>query len=276
MIVIAGVLASITASQTGCTLTTYDTAVNPFNWRPDWAITHVTNSSMDGGGTYTGPLLDNGDGQRHAHGFGTRVYSNGDKYVGQFEYGYMDGEGTYTFANGNVEKGHFRHGELEGEGTNTLANGDVTKGQWRHDYLYTGQSTTTNPNGTDLIWEYEDGRLVHSKGTCVCDDGTKYVGEWCYDGRRSGGTITWADGRTYKGQWRVIRGEQDPPEGDGEMAWPDGRKYVGDFRDGLCDGLGKMTCKDGKVLEGFWKKGEFVGTLVKADQQPTSRPTSAP
>lgn len=243
------VLLSIMAVQTGCEIST-TTNTYPAKNRSDWAITNETNTSMANGGTYTGPLINNGDGSRYPHGQGTRNYANGDKYVGHFDNGYLEGEGTYTYANGDMEKGRFSHGGL-----------------------YTGQIITKNPNGTDKIWEYEDGRLIHSKGTDVSKDGTKYVGEWFYTGQRSGGTINWPDGRTYKGQWRVVEGQQDPPEGPGEMTWPDGRKFVGDFRDGLPDGLGTMTYPNGKTVEGFWKGGVFVGKLVKADQ-PTSTPTS--
>jgi len=40
---------------------------------------------------------------------------------------------------------------------------------------------------------------------------------------------------------------------------PDGRQYVGQFRDGQMNGTGKMTYPNGKVEEGSWRGGTFVG-----------------
>jgi hypothetical protein len=97
------------------------------------------------------------------------------------------------------------------------------------------------------------------KGTDVWPDGTKYVGEWNWDGSKSGGTITWPDGRVYQGDWKIVEGKQDLPDGQGTLTWPDGRKYTGDFRDGKMQGFGKMIYPDGKVEEGAWRDDKFVG-----------------
>jgi hypothetical protein len=70
----------------------------------------------------------------------------------------------------------------------------------------------------------------------VDSDGTKEVGTWNHDGTRSGGTITWNDGREYKGDWKVMNAFAELP-----------------------DGQGKMTYPDGKVEEGIWKDGKFIG-----------------
>jgi len=35
--------------------------------------------------------------------------------------------------------------------------------------------------------------------------------------------------------------------------------YVGQFKTGQMDGHGKMTYPDGKVEEGLWKDGKFLG-----------------
>ena len=34
-------------------------------------------------------------------GFGTLMLSNGDKYVGEFKGGFVNGHGTYKYKNGN-------------------------------------------------------------------------------------------------------------------------------------------------------------------------------
>jgi hypothetical protein len=93
----------------------------------------------------------------------------------------------------------------------------------------------------------------------VAPDGTKEVGTWNRDGTKCGGTITWKDGREYKGDWKITEGAPELPDGVGAMSWPDGRKYTGEFHDGNMDGTGKMTYPDGKIEDGLWKQGTFTG-----------------
>ena len=63
----------------------------------------------------------------------------------------------------------------------------------------------------------------------------------------------------YEGDWRVIEGAPERPDGTGTMTWPDGRTYTGHFLDGNMDGAGKMTYPDGKIEEGTWMQGKFMG-----------------
>ncbi|HUJ71715.1 MAG TPA: hypothetical protein VLZ30_05690, partial [Verrucomicrobiae bacterium] len=106
------------------------------------------------------------------------------------------------------------------------------------------------------VWH--DGNAYKLSGTWVAPDGTTEVGTWNLDGTPSGGTITWKDGRQYKGDWKLVEGAAELPDGMGEMNWPDGRKYVGQFHNGTMDGPGKMTFPDGNVQEGNWKQGRFL------------------
>ena len=136
---------------------------------------------------------------------------------------------------GSVYEGHVLDGVLDGEGTFSQPNGTIMHGEWRA------------------------GKMYKISGTSIFPDGTKEVGNWNVDGSPSGGTITWPDGRQYKGPWKILEGETDLPEGSGEMTWPDGRKYIGQFHDGQMDGPGKMAFPDGKVQDGIWKAGQFTG-----------------
>ena len=124
---------------------------------------------------------------------------------------------------------------------------------------------------TDVDLEYKHGALAYRSGTDAWSAGPTYTGVWAYDGRRSGGSITWPDGRSYQGDWRVVENQPDVPEGDGAMTWPDGRKYTGDFKEGVPHGLGKMVAADGTIREGLWRKGAFAGCLV-----PPPAPTTLP
>ena len=46
------------------------------------------------------------------NGYGTYVWDNGDKYVGEWKNNLFEGQGTYTFANGTAQKGIWKNGEL--------------------------------------------------------------------------------------------------------------------------------------------------------------------
>ena len=43
--------------------------------------------------------------------YGTRTYSNGDQYTGEFKDGEQHGQGTYTYANGTKYDGEWKDGE---------------------------------------------------------------------------------------------------------------------------------------------------------------------
>ena len=122
-----------------------------------------------------------------------------------------------------------------------------------------GQGRVTNPNGTFQKGEWRDGRPYRISGTWVVADGMKEEGNWNYDGTASIGTISWKDGRIYKGEWEPVDGQADLPNGMGAMTWPGGRQYVGHFRNGKMDGAGKMTWPDGRVEDGAWNQDAFQG-----------------
>lgn len=122
-----------------------------------------------------------------------------------------------------------------------------------------GQGTLTDPHGTNQQGEWHDGQPYRVSGTWVAPDGTREVGTWNHDGAGSGGTITWKDGREYKGDWKIVDGAPEVPDGVGAMSWPDGRKYVGEFREGKMNGTGKLTYPDGRVEDGSWKQSKFTG-----------------
>ena len=52
---------------------------------------------------------------------GTRTYSNGSKYVGEFRDGRRHGQGTYTLPSGNKYVGEYKNGK---EWNGTLYNKD--------------------------------------------------------------------------------------------------------------------------------------------------------
>ena len=72
-----------------------------------------------------------------AHGYGTLIWSGGSKYIGQYNYGYMDGLGKLTWGNeekkwvGDSYVGEFKQDFMHGEGVYTYLNGKIDEGIWK-------------------------------------------------------------------------------------------------------------------------------------------------
>jgi hypothetical protein len=67
----------------------------------------------------------------HINCFGTKTWTNGDKYVGEFYDGKRTGQGTYTWPNGDKYVGEFNDGKKTGQGTYTWPSGTVKEGVWK-------------------------------------------------------------------------------------------------------------------------------------------------
>ena len=75
------------------------------------------------------------------NGYGTYVWDNGDKYVGEWKNNLFEGQGTFTFGpgewEGNKYVGEFKNGVQEGQGTFTYADGTTESGIWKNGELVT-------------------------------------------------------------------------------------------------------------------------------------------
>ena len=106
--------------------------------------------------------------------YGTYIWPDGDKYVGDWKDGQASGQGTFTGANGDKHIGQFRDGKQNGQGT----------------FFFLGDSPW---KGDKRFGEYIDGNLS-GQGTYLWKNGDKYVGEF-KDGNFSGRGIYYlADG----------------------------------------------------------------------------------
>lgn len=189
------------------------------------------------------------------NGKGTKTYSDGKKYVGEFKNGKANGKGTVTFGNGNKYAGEFKDDNFNGQGTYTWADGREYVGEFKDDHL-SGQGTETYPDGTKYVGEFKNDD-PNGKGTVTKTDGTKYVGE-VKDSKANGkGTKTYSDGTKYVGEFKDGEGN-----GKGTVIWGNGDKYVGEFKDSQLNGQGTKTRANGEVESGLWKNGN----LIQSDQ----------
>ena len=71
-----------------------------------------------------------------ANGYGTYVWDNGDKYIGEAKDNLLHGLGIYTFGSGpnkgDQYVGEFKKDVMEGLGTYTFADGTTKTGIWKN------------------------------------------------------------------------------------------------------------------------------------------------
>jgi hypothetical protein len=84
----------------------------------------------------------------------------------------------------------------------------------------------------------------------------------CLNGKANGsGRAIGTD--TYEGEF--VNGL---PEGKGMYTWKDGHYYIGQFKKGKMEGAGEMFYESAKgddsTITGFWKKDKYVGLYEKA------------
>tara|TARA_Y100000591_G_scaffold323371_1_gene341071 strand:- start:1348 stop:2892 length:1545 start_codon:yes stop_codon:yes gene_type:complete len=126
----------------------------------------------------------------------TLFFENGNKFVGKWKFGNINGFGQYTWEGIGSYKGNWLDGKKHGNGTMIWIDGSKYEGGWALDEF--------------------DGY-----GTYYYNNGDVYKGEW-KNGKKSGkGIFTWNSGNTYKGNW--IDGKRT---GDGIMAMSDGEKWA--------------------------------------------------
>jgi len=202
------------------------------------------------------------------NGYGTWVYSNGDKYEGTWVNQKMHGQGTYYYSNGDIYKGGFKNNELDGTATYTARNGDKYVGQYKKNEME-GEGTYFYKDGKVEKGLFVKGRYIgdenatgcvsgdckNGKGTYILDNGEKYVGSMKNGSREGKGTYYFNSGEWYKGIWK-----KNMRNGEGTNYFPDGEKYIGNWKNDKRHGYGTHTYLDGKERTGMWEKGRYVGT----------------
>ena len=63
--------------------------------------------------------------------FGTYTFANGDKWVGDWKHGSMNGQATRTYADGSKYVGDWKDGKWNGQVTITYADGSEKEGIWK-------------------------------------------------------------------------------------------------------------------------------------------------
>jgi hypothetical protein len=183
--------------------------------------------TLDTGAIYEGQWLNGIPNGKGVYNF-TRT---GNKYIGNFQDGHIDGNGKFFFNNGDVYEGQFKNGAINGYGTFNYINGNVYEGQLK--------------NG-----------LLNGNGVLTYGSGDKYTGEFKNNRRNGYGVIKYINGHQYEGQW--LNGEKD---GIGTFI-TNSREYTGMWKNNAPNGEGQMTFyKTGVILKGLFRTTQNNGNV---------------
>lgn len=150
------------------------------------------------------------------HGDGELTWINGDKYIGKFNDGYIDGRGTIYFRDGTEYAGQWKKNRFHGEGTRRFQNGNVYNGNYV-DGKRQGQGKCYFANGDMYVGDWK-GDTIHGFGRYYYNNGHSFEGMF-RDGKRNGrGKYQLTDGRV-----EIYRYVNDCRKGDG-VRWSSNRK----------------------------------------------------
>ena len=85
------------------------------------------------------------------NGYGTYIYSNGEKYTGNFKEGDRHGYGTYDWSIGDGYQGYWKFGLQDGYGKYTFADGIVREGQFKEGE-FIGENNDKFDNSINKSW----------------------------------------------------------------------------------------------------------------------------
>lgn len=171
---------------------------------------------------------------------GKLIFSNGDRYEGEFVDFVLKGQGRYTFANGAYYEGDFIDNKCRcGRGRCFDSRGRLE---------YSG--------------EFLD-QMYHGQGTLITDE-MYYQGEFWKSMKYGVGVQETTDGSKYKGEFA-----NDQYHGLGRLVQYNRFVYQGGFSMGEFHGYGVLTYVDGRVLRGTFINGHLqnfkTGKLSKVN-----------
>ncbi len=189
-----------------------------------------------------GDLVYEGDiAGKNAHGKGKVIYSEGDRYEGDFVNGMFDGQGKYYAKNGSlIYEGQYKEFRKNGKGI----------------YYYLGTDAKY-----DGHWKDD---LENGAGTFYSSSGV-FQGNWINGEKQGKGKMMWQDGTIYEGNY-----DKGVLTGEGSITYADGTVSKGIFKDGNASGKWLYTRKDGTTEERFYQTPGIYSVYVK-NQSPVEK-----
>ncbi len=204
-------------------------------------------------------------------------YTDSSSYIGDVVNDKLEGRGTYTWHNGDKLTCQFMTDRANGPGVETLINGKIL----------TGPFTDWQLSGNDCEIIYSDGGKYtgdvilgfrEGYGILIYPNGDKYEGHFKHDAFSGTVTLTTKTGKVTSGVYKnglikpdstiVNINDSNKYEGDlvnglrqgkGTCTYRNGNVYVGQWKGDRFDGYGVLTFKSGEVLTGSWIDGFLTG-----------------
>ena len=225
-------------------------------------------------------------------GRGTYIWSNGQRYTGNWRDDQPDGDGEWTSATGDRYVGGFMAGKRVGQGRMVYADKTEYSGSWVNDRpsgqgifkfvngdVYDGQFDAGEQSGTGTLThrngDRHTGTWLHGKrdgkGITQWKDGQRYEGDWRADRKEGQGLMRFADGGSYEGAWL-----NDRAMGQGQIKYASGDSYSGQVRDGVPQGKGLYTWGSGDKFDGNFEAGRPTADGVMTFYIPPTTEAAAP
>ena len=148
-------------------------------------------------------------------------WSNGLKYVGEWQYGRYNGKGALYSSDGSI----------------------LNQGFWVDD-RFVGSSPVRQANTPSQPTIYEQSQLA------PCQGQSRW--EW----NNCSGSITYPSNDKYVGEFKFGKSN-----GKGVYTYANGSRYVGEFKDDKNNGQGTFYAPNGSILnQGIWVDDRFVGS----------------
>ncbi|KAK2964737.1 putative Radial spoke head 10 [Blattamonas nauphoetae] len=195
-------------------------------------------------------------------GFGTMTMPNGIKYEGDWENGLKEGWGVLIYNEEQTSRyeGEFHGGRRNGKGLMVYPNGDEYEGYWVNDKrsghgemrwhsireVYKGDWRNDKPHGSgEHIWSLSN--IGHYPFMYL----NRYVGDFEGGFRDGVGTMFYADGGRYEGEWKLNK-----KHGPGMNVSGEGMVVVGEWIDDKLAHVHNQTAtKDGETIS--FARSEF-------------------
>ncbi|KAH7416362.1 hypothetical protein KP509_14G087600 [Ceratopteris richardii] len=209
---------------------------------------------------------------------GIEVYSNGDRYEGDFREGRYSGSGVYYYYMSGRYEGDWVDGKYDGFGVETWTNCSQYWGQFARG-LREGYGVYCLYTGNIYAGEWLNGQS-HGSGVQTSEDGSRFIGEFKWGVKHGVGRYLFGNGDVYAGEYFA-----DKMHGYGVYQFKNGHKYEGSWHEGKRHGLGMYNFPSGDVQAGYWNGGTLgtssthnptMGALVAEARRASARSYAVP
>ena len=202
------------------------------------------------------------------HGRGVILYSNKDKYFGNFKNGKKDGIGVFFFKNGSKYLGQWEKNKMNGYGIYHYTTGAIYEGYFKANKR-NGAGILTDKNGIKYKAIWKEG-IIDYYGQIIYNDGKIYEGYINNFLKEKEGILKYQNGDRFNGTFEkdyFYFGKFNFHNGDfyigsfkenkfneyGKFIYKNAKEvYQGQFLDGKKHGIGRYFYKNGDIYEGYW------------------------